>query len=314
MPPNKEDPRLSTIAHTGISIDQELFLECGLQVDRHCLVAGRRFDAHFDCRFLLAPVERHHVGVRSRREGAGLEVERCARSGEVDEDRVLVGVVFGKQRHRAEPIVTVFLAEGPDLFNGASLLIDLVDDGAGILHFRKRRVFHDAGVAVVEGREIHNARLALRINALGPHPVEAPFASRVRAGDGLALMVDGLENLACKFSLRAARGAEDPLHLLVAADLDDGGLVARRDDDRIIGRVVVDGIHVRPVAADAGARNVAVVVGFIQLLDVFFGERLAGLGIINVEAHRTLVEGLDDVRAIGVEDVEETEFVDDVAS
>ena len=90
--------------------------------------------------------------------------------------------------------------------------------------------------------------------------------------------------------------------------------MARRDDDRIIGRVVVDGIHVRPVAADAGARNVAVVVGFIQLLDVFFGERLAGLGIINVEAHRTLVEGLDDVQAIGVEDVEETEFVDDVAS
>ena len=69
----------------------------------------------------------------------------------------------------------------------------------------------------------------------------------------------------------------------------------------------------RPVAAGADAGDVAEVVRFVHLGEVFGGERLTGLRSIDVEADRTLVERLDHVVAIGIEDFPELEFVKDVA-
>ena len=68
-----------------------------------------------------------------------------------------------------------------------------------------------------------------------------------------------------------------------------------------------------PVAARTDARDVAELIVRIHLREFFGGERLAGLGGVDVEAHGALVHRLDDVVAIRVEDVEETEVVDGAA-
>ena len=86
--------------------------------------------------------------------------------------------------------------------------------------------------------------------------------------------------------------------------------MARGDDDRVVGRVVVDGVDVSPVAARTHAGDVAEFAFGLLLGELFGGERVAGLRRVDVQAHGALVKGLDHVGAIRVEDVEETPFVD----
>ena len=87
--------------------------------------------------------------------------------------------------------------------------------------------------------------------------------------------------------------------------------MARGDDDRVVTRVVVDGIDVCPVAARPRTGDVAEGVRRVHLRELFGRHRLTGLRGVDVEAHGALVERLHDVVAIGVENVEETEFVHD---
>ena len=89
--------------------------------------------------------------------------------------------------------------------------------------------------------------------------------------------------------------------------------MARRDDDRIVGRVVVDGIDVRPVPAFARAHDVAELVARFELCKILGGKSLAGLRCVDVEANRPLVEHLHDVVAVRVEDFPETPFVNNLA-
>ena len=90
-----------------------------------------------------------------------------------------------------------------------------------------------------------------------PLPVEAPFALGAFALDGVAVLVDGLKHLVSELRTPAFGRTHDPLHLLVAADLNERGLMTGADDDGVVGRVVVDGVNVRPVAAGACADDVA---------------------------------------------------------
>ena len=148
---------------------------------------------------------------------------------------------------------------------------------------------------------------------LRPRPVEAAFAGRAFALDGLAVLVNRRENLVLELVAPAFGRAHDPLHLMVAADLDQGRLVAGRNDDRVVGRVIVDRIDVRPVAACAGTNNVAELIVLVLFGKLLGRHRLPGLRSIDVEAHGTLVERLENNVAIRIEDVEETPFVDDDA-
>ena len=213
--------------------------------------------------------------------------------------------------------MAAFFAVFPNLLYGALDLIDLVDDSARILHFRKRRLFHAAGVAVVEDRNPNHVLVGLGINTpsrvLRPRPVECVAALSIAALQGLALGIDRREQRFLPGRTPAARRPENPLHLLVAADLDDRGLVTRGNDDRIIGRVVVNGIDVRPVAAWAGAGKVAEVGRGFLLGEVFCRERMTGLARIDVQADSTLVERLDDVAAVRIENIKETPFIDHTA-
>ena len=73
----------------------------------------------------------------------------------------------------------------------------------------------------------------------------------------LPLASTGVRNLAWNSGFRPSGAAEDPFDLLVPADLYDCALVARRDNDGVIGRVMVDAVDVRPVPAGADAHDVA---------------------------------------------------------
>ena len=89
-------------------------------------------------------------------------------------------------------------------------------------------------------------------------PLSQALFSHLR---GLAVLADRREDLALVLVGPVRGRRENPLHLLVAADLDDGRLVARRDHDRIVVRTVVDGVDMPPVAARSHARDVAERVG-----------------------------------------------------
>ena len=69
---------------------------------------------------------------------------------------------------------------------------------------------------------------------LCPGPVEAALALGAFALERLAVLVDRREKLVLELLLPAFMRADDPLHLLVAADLDEGRLVAGGDDDRVV--------------------------------------------------------------------------------
>ena len=148
---------------------------------------------------------------------------------------------------------------------------------------------------------------------LRPGPVEAAFAAVVFALQRLAVLINRREHLLGEIFLPARRGGEDPLDFLVAADLDDGGLMARRDDDGIIGRVIVDGVDVCPVAARTNAGDVAERIILVHGGELFSRKRLAGLRSVDIEAHRTLVKRLNDNVAIRIENFEEAEIINHVA-
>ena len=140
--------------------------------------------------------------------------------------------------------MAAFLAVFPDLFDRHLLLIDLVDDRTRILHFRKRGLFHAAGIAVVKSRDINNVALALLINlkggVLSPGPVKLALALAAAALDLAAVGIDRRQHLLCPAFFPAFRRGENPFHLFVTANLNNGGLVPRADNDRIIFRIVVD--------------------------------------------------------------------------
>ena len=209
--------------------------------------------------------------------------------------------------------MAAFLAVFPDLFDRHLLLIDLVDDRTRILHFRKSGLFHAAGIAVVENGEVEDILIRLRVDApagvLRPGPVKVAFALRTFALNGLAVLVDGLKHLVSELRTPAFGRTHDPLHLLVAADLNERGLMTGADDDGVVGRVVVDGVDVRPVAACAGTDDVAEVVGLIEFGKLFGSNRLTGLRRINVEAYCALVERFQYIVAVGIKDVPERPFV-----
>ena len=51
--------------------------------------------------------------------------------------------------------------------------------------------------------------------------------------------------------------AHYPFDFFVAADLDDGVLVAAGDDDTIVAWIIIHAIYVRPVASRARAHDIA---------------------------------------------------------
>ena len=181
--------------------------EGAFNADRHGLVAERALDADFNARFGRTPVELVDARVR----GFGVELGEVKAGGSrVDEERILVGLVFNKGRHRAEPVVAAFLAVFPDLLDGHLFLVDLVDHAARVLHVGQRRLFERTAVAVVEHGHVDRAGVGLRVDApagvLRPRPVEAAFAAVVFALQGLAVLVDRRQHLLGEVALPAGRG------------------------------------------------------------------------------------------------------------
>ena len=150
---------------------------------------------------------------------------------------------------------------------------------------------------------------------LGPGPVEVLLADVVVfvALDGVARSVDRLEEPLREVTRPAFMGAHDPLDLLVAADLDDGGLVTGGNDDRVIGRVVVHGVDVGPVSARARTEDVAEVVALVDRGQLLGAHRVACELGVDIEADGALVKRLDDRAAIRIENVVEVPFVDDAS-
>ena len=204
------------------------------KIHRHCLVARSSLELDFDGRLLLAPLEFINVGIGRRLKGAGLEVEGRARRCRIDEDGLLVGHVFGQRRNGAVPLVAALLAVLPDLLDGHLFLIDSEEDRAGILHVGKGRLLHAAGISIVEDGKNEGLFVGHRIDApagvLRPGPVEPAFALTPFALDPVAFRIYRRQYLVGKLLLPAFGRTHDPLHLLVAADLDERGLVARRDN------------------------------------------------------------------------------------
>ena len=192
---------------------------------------------HLESRLRFAPAEFRQDG-----RGAGLAARADARP--VDDDRILVGLILDGGRDRRVELMAAFLAVLPDLLDGHSLLVDLVDDGTAVLLVLVLGLHEGAAVAVVKDGDVDNVALAQLIDLPGgvlrPGPVEAALALADAAREGPAVLADGREDLVLQTVAPAVRGGEDPLHLLVTADLDDGGLVAGGEDDRVVDGVVVD--------------------------------------------------------------------------
>ena len=281
--------------------------------ERPGLVARAVLELNFDGRRRFSPTEFHDGRVGSGGERTGLQVIERAGGGRVHDDGVMVGLVLDERGHGGEEFVAAFLAEFPDLFDGLLLLVDLVDDGAGVLHVGQSRLFHAAGVAVVEGGDVDDVAFRLFIDLEGrvlrPRPVEVALALGALALDLLTVLVDRRQERLREVALPAFGRAEDPLDLLVAADLDDGRLMAGGNDDGVVFRVIVDGVDVQPVAARARADDVAEVVQLFSGGEFLGGERLAGLSGVDVKADGALVEDLEHVGAVDVEDVRKAPFV-----
>ena len=88
--------------------------------------------------------------------------------------------------------------------------------------------------------------------------------------------------------------------------------MARRNDDGVICRVVVNGIDVHPVAARTGPHDVSELVALILFGQLLGRQGLAGLACVDIETHRTLIKDLENVVAVGIENVKEAPFVNDV--
>ena len=146
-------------------------------------------------------------------------------SGRIDHDRILVRAVLGERRHRAVPREAALLAVFPDLLNGLLILINTVDHCTRVLHFGKRRLIHAAGITVVEGGDVNHMLIGLLVNAEGrmlrPRVVEIPFAGRAMASDRLTVL-HRREEFFLPAVAPAFRRGEDPLDLLIAADLNNG--------------------------------------------------------------------------------------------
>ena len=122
--------------------------------------------------------------------------------------------------------MAALLAVLPHLFNRHLLLVDFVDHRSRVLHFWQRGLLHSAGIAIVKGRDIDHISLAqlashLPARMLRPSPVEVAFTLGAFALDGLAVLVDRLQELILIRRLPAFVRTENPLHLLVAADFDN---------------------------------------------------------------------------------------------
>ena len=90
--------------------------------------------------------------------------------------------------------------------------------------------------------------------------------------------------------------------------------MTRGDDDGIIGRVIVDGVDVCPVAARADAGDVAERDRSCPWSASSSAESvLPALRGIDIEAYRTLVERLDDNVAVRIENFEEAPIINHAA-
>ena len=216
--------------------DGGLVREGLFNADRECLVAHDRVDFQFNSRLRFTPAVFREI----RMSRFFLDVGTCGRaeqtSGGIEHhDGVLVGHVLRDACHRAEVFVAKVLAHFPELLHGHLLLIDLVDHPAGVFLFGECGLLQTTAVAVIKDRQNQGIRIRHFVDAVGrvlrPCPVKVAFALTVLALDRLAVFINRLQNFFGPALLPAVRGAKNPLHFLIAANLDCGRLVAGRNDD-----------------------------------------------------------------------------------
>ena len=127
---------------------------------------------------------------------------------------------------------------------------------------------------------------------LCPRPVKFTFAASDAASNGLAAGIHWRKNFTFELVIPSVRRRENPLNRLVSPDLDDCRLVTARNNDRIVGRIVVNRIDVRPVAAGSRPRDIAKGIFSFKLGELFGRKRFTRFGEVNVEADRPLVNSL----------------------
>ena len=171
-----------------------------------------------------------------------------------------------------------------------------------------------AGIAVIEHGEPEGVLIGHLVDTEGRVLREGPVEVRVVAHifiavEFLAVLINRGEKQIMVGLLPAGAAAQNPLHLVIAADLDDRALVTGRNDDGVVRRVIVDRVHVSPVAARASADDVAKVSCFIELLQFLGSNRLAGEARVNIQADSALIECLDGDIAIRIKNFPETPLI-----
>lgn len=241
-----------------------------LRIKHKGLIAGGGLELELNRRLLRAPLKFVEIGVRGGDEASGFQIVIRAGSRGVDEDRMLILHILHVRRDRAEPAVTAFLAVFPDLLHRALLLIDLIDHSAAVLLRREDRLLEVAGIAVIEHGEPESVLIGHLIDTEGrvlrERPVKGGAVARVAvAVKRLSILIHGGKKEVMERFLPARAAPEDPLHPVIPPDLHDCALMPRRNNDRVICRIVIHGIHVRPVASGAGSHDVAEVALLIDL-------------------------------------------------
>ena len=169
-------------------------------------------------------------------------------------------------------------AEFPNLLNRAILLVNLIDHCTAVFHGWHGRLLKAAAVTVIESSDINYVFIALGIDTesgvLRPGVVKVTFALAVFTFDRLTVLIKGFENIFWRDTpFPAVRGGEDPLNFLVPTNFDDGRLMAGTNDDRVICRIIVDGVDVSPVTASPYAGDITECVGVFPLLARSSAER-----------------------------------------
>ena len=148
---------------------------------------------------------------------------------------------------------------------------------------------------------------------LRPGPVEAAFTGRTFNFEHLSRGIDRLKDLIFPRTAPTFGRCQNPFDLMVSTDFYNGRLIAYRENDRIVCRIVINGIDVRPVAARTNACDIAESIGFIHGRKICCGKRLSFFGKVNIETHRTLVHCFDDIVAITIENFPKTPIINNIA-
>ena len=262
-------------------------IESFLHINDNRPVAHGSLERHFKDGFLTAALKFREDWFSALSEFSG---------SPINDNRIMISLILHGGCDRTVELVTAFFAVLPDLFNRAFLLINAVHHRSAVFFRCILRLLKSAAVTIVKHREHSDSGFTQLIDfpasMLCPRPVKFTFAASDAASNRLAAGIHWRKNFTFELIIPSVRRRENPLNRLVSPDLDNSRLVTARNNDRIVGRIVVNRIDVRPVAAGSRPRNIAKGIFGFKLGELFGRKRFTRFGEVNVEADRPLVNSL----------------------